>query len=138
MKKKYRKKSKQNDMLTSIKRRQIINNIEVYANQEDVRSILERSLSYCNRVSEGGLEYRERDIKHSMVNHIRHMGSSYDDGLKDINNISINRNRRLNYLLYKNATLSRIATLYPFLEKECAQQKNRLYMITDLNNTHRA
>ena len=131
MKKKY------DDIDMSIKRRGIINNIEVYTSQETLRSILDRSLDYCDRVSDEGVQYRERDIKHSMVNHIRHIDSSYDNGLKDINRISTNRTRRLNYVIYKNATLSRIANKYPFLEKECNQQKCRISMIRDLNNTHR-
>ena len=130
MKKKYKSKRRNNNSVKNdIKRRAIISNIQIYEDKQDVRSILEDALSFNNTNAETKLEYREREIKHFMVNHIRHINSSYEEGLKPLNHLPVNyKERRLNYLRYKNVTLNRIAEVYPFLEAECNQQKHRLRM----------
>ena len=129
MKKKYKKRRGGNSVNNDMKRRAIINNIQIYDDKQNVRSILDDALSFNNTNAEAKLEYREREIKHFMVNHIRHLNSSYEEGLKQINLLSGNyKERRLNYLRYKNVTLNRIAEAYPFLEAECNQQKHRLRM----------
>ena len=113
-------------------RREIISTIDVYDYSNNLRSVFDDTLSFNNKASEDILEYKESNIKHNMVNHIRHQNSSYESGLRDIYRISSNQsqgNRNLNYHLYKNATLAQIAKVYPFLEKECKQQKTRINMI---------
>ena len=107
-------------------RDKIINDIHVYEYSYNIRWILDDALRYYNMASDDTLEYSERDIKHIMVNDIRHNRSSYESGLKDINKLSrrlSRKDRQINYHAYKNATLDQISEAYPFLSKECKQQK---------------
>ena len=103
---------------------------DVYIFKNDPRFIFEEALSYGNLKSEEGQVFKERDIKHAMVNQIRHEESNYDSYLSDINHISRSiKDFNTSYYRFKNATLTKIAETYPFLEKQCQQQKRKVNMI---------
>ena len=53
------------------KRHAIINGVYIES-RNNIREVLDDALRYPNDASEDGLEYREGDIKHLLVNHIRH------------------------------------------------------------------
>ena len=111
----------------------IISRIQVSNNITNERSILDDALSYCNKASGDMLEFKERDLKHMMVNHIRHEKSTYESGLRDIHRVSRFTNdhyKELCYNRYKNATLTQISIQYPYLAKECNDQKRHIEMIT--------
>lgn len=113
-------------------RHSMINSLDVEDNI-NIRGVLNDALSYAKTVSEDGLEFQERDIKHLLINNIRHEKSNYDDGLRKIHKIARKLDHRSrnssSYYLYKNATLDRISKAYPFLEKECKEQKHRMNMV---------
>jgi len=116
-------------------RHKIISDIYVYQLQDNTRLILDEALRYPNTASEDGLEYKECDLKHLMINHIRHEKSNYECGLSNIKKIGQKIDHKKynssSYFQYKNATLNRISQTYPFLERECEQQKHKIKMIKD-------
>lgn len=100
--------------------------------ENDSRKILDASLTYLNRPSEIGAEYQERDLMHIMVNNIRHCHSSYENGLRSLHNANryapVGMNESM-YYRYKNAILNKIAEVYPFLSKQCNEQKRSIKMV---------
>lgn len=113
-------------------RHAIINGVYIEP-KNNIREVLDDALRYPNDASEDGLEYREGDIKHLLVNHIRHEKTNYESGLKSIHKVGVKLDRRYrncaSYYLYKNATLEKISQAYPFLERECDQQKRQMNML---------
>jgi len=61
-----------------------------------------------------------------MVNAIRHNYTNYEDELKTIHKLKTVHNA---YYRYKNSVLNNIAIKYPFLKKECDNQKRRIDMV---------
>lgn len=115
-------------------RASIISTVVVYDYSSDIRHVLDDALSYYTTIPEEQLEFKECDLKHIMVNHIRHNNSSYELHLRNINNIGCNTEHRYNnnisYKMYRNAVLDSIARTYPFLKEECDQQKQKVNMVT--------
>ena len=130
MSRRYRKQNKTKLYKDSIN---MMNSVYIFKN--DPRFIFEEALSYGNLRSEEGQVFKERDLKHAMVNQIRHEESNYDLYLRDINRISRSINDyNTSYYRFKNATLTKIAEVYPFLEDQCRQQKRKVNMIKIKHN----
>ena len=111
----------------------IINNINIES-VENTRSILDGVLRYVNRPSDDMVEFKEQDLMRIMVNYIRHDKSSYENDLIEIHNISRYTTYGEDiYRKYKNAVLSRISSMYPYLSSSCDKQKLPLNMIRNVN-----
>ena len=94
---------------------------------KNMRQIFDGAISYANRGADAPIEFREREIKRLMVNQIRHRNSNYDTQLKQIYNI--NRDSSMQYHLYKNIVLDRVANKCPYLQDECKRQKTKVNMV---------
>ena len=126
-----KRRSSQLDDIIAVRCRSAIDNISIDSSR-NVRSILDDALEFNNMASDDKLVYREREVKHYMVNHIRHSATSYEIVLKTIHRVSAPQDfqtRELNYHMYKNAILERISQAYPFLKSECDAQKYKINMV---------
>ena len=83
MKNVYRVKDNPSDQMSQI-RDYLINNISIYNYSHTIRNLLDSALRYAIEPSEEPVECRERELKHILINHIRHKNSNYDEHLKQI------------------------------------------------------
>lgn len=69
------------------------------------------------------IEHKEKKLHHMMVNHIRHVNTSYDNVL---NNMRRNRLEQY-YPIIKSTVLKLIGQEYPFLKDECIHQQHSIW-----------
>lgn len=117
------------DEFAPARRYLIEGNTYVCEPRPDEREVFDNALRYARPNQVGNLEFQESDVKHIMVNQLRHEYTNYEFNLKQMYQHFPGICQEQVHAMLKNATLHEISQAYPYLADTCRKQKIQVDLV---------